>query len=199
MGVFGAASMPFIAGVALLGSAILHIVCFISPNWANDGTQSLGLWRYGKCREPGFQNCYKHDHVDTQLKDWFLVVRAMSCLAVIGLSLPLVILPVYMYIALGMYYRRMMAFMSFCSIMATLTIAAAVVVFVIGATDKGWSLEWCFIVEIIAGLFAFIGFVVFLAVLLTRRPAGLKPTYYPSTIHVDPDKPKLYLVQTEPY
>ncbi|XP_060083722.1 uncharacterized protein LOC132562962 [Ylistrum balloti] len=199
MGVLGAASMPFIAGVALLGSAILHIVCFIAPNWANDGTQSLGLWRYGKCRDPDFHNCYKHDHVDTQLEDWFQVVRAMGCLAVICLSLPLVILPVYMYIALGMYYRRMMGFLAFCSFLATLSIAAGVVIFVVGATDEGWSLEWCFIVDIVAGVFAFIGFVVLLAVLLTRRPADLKPTYYPSTIHVDPAKPKLYLVQTEPY
>lgn len=47
--------------------------------------------------------------------DWLHAVRALECCAVIFVSLPLVILPVYMYVALGMYYRCVMGTMcAFC-------------------------------------------------------------------------------------
>ena len=50
---------------------------------------------------------------------WLHVVRAFECASVVCVSIPLVILPVYMYIALGMYYKCMMGCMSLLSILSS--------------------------------------------------------------------------------
>lgn len=60
-GGFGAASLPLISAIALLVGAILLILGFASPYWANDGTYYRGLWRYGRCVNAGSRDCYHYD------------------------------------------------------------------------------------------------------------------------------------------
>ena len=50
---------------------------------------------------------------------WLHVVRAFECAAVACISIPLVILPMYMYIALGMKYKCMMGWMSLLTILSS--------------------------------------------------------------------------------
>ena len=50
--------------------------------------------------------------------DWLKVVRGFESLGVIFMALPLVILPVYMYVSLGLYYRSMMISMCLSSFLS---------------------------------------------------------------------------------
>lgn len=62
--VFGAASLPMIACIALLAAVIFEILGFATTSWSNDGTHDVGLWRYGKCYRPAHYDCVKYDHVE---------------------------------------------------------------------------------------------------------------------------------------
>ena len=62
MGGVGAVAMPLIACIALLAGAILIVLGFAAPSWANDGTHYVGLWRYGRCVRPeNIEACYQYD------------------------------------------------------------------------------------------------------------------------------------------
>jgi hypothetical protein len=43
----------------------------------------------------------------------------------------------------------------------------------------------------------FIGFLVLLISMISKRPAGITEPYYPTTIYVDPKKNKLYTIRLE--
>jgi hypothetical protein len=60
-GGFGAASLPLISSIALLAGAVLIILGFAAPYWANDGVNYVGLWRYGKCMNPNSKDCYVYE------------------------------------------------------------------------------------------------------------------------------------------
>lgn len=60
-GGFGAASLPLISAIALLAGAVLLILGFATPNWANDGVHYVGLWRYGRCVNEDSRDCYHYD------------------------------------------------------------------------------------------------------------------------------------------
>ena len=61
----GGASLPFIACVALLASAVLLVISFASPYWAHDPVQDrhMGLWRYASCRNVD-RDCRLYDLVE---------------------------------------------------------------------------------------------------------------------------------------
>ena len=59
-------------------------------------------------------NYYFKNHVFFPT-DWLKVVRGFESLGVIFMALPLVILPVYTYVSLGLYYRSMMISMCLSS------------------------------------------------------------------------------------
>ena len=65
-GGFGAASLPLISAIALLVGAVFLILGFAAPNWAFDGTYSVGLWRYGRCEESVHVKCYAQDQPSLQ-------------------------------------------------------------------------------------------------------------------------------------
>ena len=60
-GGFGAASLPLISSIALLAGAVLIILGFAAPYWADDGDNYVGLWRYGKCSNPDSKDCYVYE------------------------------------------------------------------------------------------------------------------------------------------
>jgi hypothetical protein len=61
---FGAASMPMMACIALLIAAIFQILGFAAPYWAFDGTYDVGLWRIARCTSSYHIGCYRQDHVE---------------------------------------------------------------------------------------------------------------------------------------
>lgn len=61
---FGAASMPMMACIALLIGAIFQILGFAAPYWAFDGTYDVGLWRLARCKSSYHIGCYREDHVE---------------------------------------------------------------------------------------------------------------------------------------
>lgn len=197
-GGFGAASLPLISSIALLAGAVLIILGFAAPFWHNDGVHYVGLWRYGQCVNPDFKDCYHYDQPSLRhIPDWLHAARALECCAVIFVSLPLVILPVYMYVALGMYYRCVMGTMCVFCLMSTMTGIAGVVVYGINLSDNSWDVGWSLICVIVGCACVFIGFLVLLVSMVAKRPAGITEPYFPTTIYVDPKKNKLYTIRLE--
>lgn len=197
-GGFGAASLPLISSIALLAGAILIIIGFAAPYWANDGNNYVGLWRYGKCSKPEYWDCYKYDQPSFgNVPDWLHAVRAMESLAIIFVSLPLVILPVYMYVALGMYYRCMMGTMCVFTLLCVACGIAGVIVYGVNISNNNWKVSWSLICVIIGCAAVFIGFLVLLVSMLSKRPEGITQPYYPTTIYVDPKKNKLYTIRLD--
>ncbi|KAH3874765.1 uncharacterized protein LOC127870458 [Dreissena polymorpha] len=195
---FGAASLPLISAIALLAGALLIILGFAAPYWANDGTHYVGLWRYGRCVKDDIIGCYALDQPSfRRIPDWLHAVRALECVAVACVSIPLVILPVYMYVALGMYYRCMMGTMCLFALMSTLTGIAGVIVYGINLTNNGWDIAWSMICVIIGSAIVFIGFLILLISMVSKRPSTIHQPFYPSTIYVDPYKNKLYTIRLE--
>lgn len=195
---FGAAAMPLIASIALLAGAILIILGFATPSWAFDGTNYVGLWRYGNCLEDGYIKCYHYDQPSfTTVPTWLHLVRAFECASVVCIAIPLVILPVYMYIALGMYYKCMLGWMSLLSILSTIFGVVGVIIYGVNLNDLNWDMGWSLIVVVVGCAMVFIGFLVLVVALVTKRPADIKERFYPSTLYVDPDKNVLYTITNE--
>lgn len=195
---FGGAALPLISCIALLAGAILIILGFATPSWAFDGDNYVGLWRYGNCKESGYRECYHYDQPSfTLVPTWLHVVRAFECASVVCVSIPLVILPVYMYIALGMYYKCMMGCMSLLSILSTVFGVVGVIIYGVNMNDQGWEMAWSFVVVIVGCALVFIGFMVLVVALVTKRPEGIKESFYPATLYVDPEKNVLYTISVE--
>ena len=72
---------------------------------------------------------------------------------------------------------------------------AGVAVFTWKATYAGLNIKWCVITCVVAAVFSFVACFVLIATVISKRPKDLKPTYYPSELHVDPNKPRVYAVQ----
>ncbi|KAL4237973.1 hypothetical protein ACF0H5_002683 [Mactra antiquata] len=197
-GGFGAASFPLISAIALLAGAVLLILGFATPNWAFDGTHYVGLWRYGRCASENYEDCYHYDQPSLiHVPDWLHIVRALECCAVIFVAFPLVILPVYMYVALGMKYRCMMGTMCLLTLLSVGTGLAGVIIYGINLNSNGWDLAWSMICVVVGCAMIFIGFLVLLVSMLSKRPEGITEPYYPTTILVDPNKNKLYTIRLE--
>ncbi|WAR18711.1 hypothetical protein MAR_000549 [Mya arenaria] len=197
-GGFGAASLPLISAIALLVGAVFLILGFAAPNWANDGVHHVGLWRYGRCVLDTHKGCYAQDQPSIEgVPVWLHVVRALECTAVILVSIPLVILPVYMYVALGMYYRCMMGTMSAMCLFSAITGIIGVIVYSVNMTKNGWTIEWALIMSIVGSAIIFIGFLVLLVSMISKRPESVREPWYPTTIYVDPKKNRLYTIQLE--
>ncbi|KAK3093445.1 hypothetical protein FSP39_015802 [Pinctada imbricata] len=193
----GAASLPFISCIALLAAAILQILGVAASNWSHDGTFYVGLWRRGLCMRPLHVDCYRDDHVEYFTQPWLHAVRGLECLGVVFIAVPLVVLPVYMYIALGLYYKCMMITMCVSSFLAAVSIIIGVSIYAVKVTTQDWSVEWCVFVCIVACGCAFIAFLVLLVAVISKRPPGLKEVHVHTEIYVDPNKPKLYTI--DPY
>ncbi|XP_046334297.1 uncharacterized protein LOC124116815 [Haliotis rufescens] len=192
--VFGAAAIPFIACIALLLAESLQILSFAAPYWASDQFGSFGLWRHVKCVGGSNIDCYQYEypwHVDV----WLNAVRAMESIAIIFIAIPLVVMPVYIYVALGLYYRCVLLTMTVFALLASLCNISGVVVYgvTIGQTPD-WAVGWCLIVCIIGAGFDFIGFLVLLIAAI-NKPNFSPERFTTSGYYVDHDSNKLYAVE----
>ncbi|CAG5132536.1 unnamed protein product [Candidula unifasciata] len=198
-GVLGAASIPFIACVTLLMAMILQVLSFAAPFWAYDNNGDFGLWRKYLClaANGGSPNndlgCYKQDH-PWYIGDWLDAVRAMESLAIIFWAIPLVIIPVYIYVALGLYYRCLLGTMTaltllgaICNLIGFLVYAAQI------AKNDTWFAGWCFILCIIADAFGFLSFVI-LVIATCKKPEFTLDQYYTSGYFIHPERDELYII-----
>lgn len=170
--VIGAASLPLIATIALIAAAVCQVLAFGCASWGYDGTRFLyvGLWRDGNCNKPDHKECFQRDHVEYFAEDWLKAVRGLECLALIFLALPLVVLPVYMYVALGLYYRCMLGSMAICCLLSAVCCLAGVIVYGVQVTSMDWDTSWCLWVAIVGAGGAFIAFLILTIATLTKRP-----------------------------
>ena len=72
-----------------------------------------------------------------------------------------------------------------------------VIVYGVNMNDQGWEMAWSFLVVIVGCALVFIGFLVLVVALVTKRPESLKESFYPTTLYVDPDKNVLYTISVE--
>lgn len=74
---------------------------------------------------------------------------------------------------------------------------AGVIIYGINLNKNGWEVAWSLICVIVGCACVFIGFLVLLVSMISKRPAGITEPYYPTTIYVDPKKNKLYTIRLE--
>lgn len=194
---YGPVAFPLMGCLVLLISAIFLVLSFASPFWAFDGLRHRGLWRLGECGS-GHVDCWRADQMH-YYPVWLYVVQAFECVAIIFISLPLVVIPIYMYVAVGLKYKLMMGLTAICSGIATICIFIGVITYGTQATQEkrsgsdqeGWDLMWCFIVNIVAGAVALIGLIVFIIAFIKKKPPFKE--YY-STPIVEGPAPQVYAI-----
>ncbi|XP_029642793.1 uncharacterized protein LOC115217289 [Octopus sinensis] len=117
MGKFNGLGIPFFGCAMLLLANIFFVLAFASPFWLTfDGSpdNSQGLWRKRRCLIQG--TCYQFDIVGS-LETYLDAVRGLMCLAIMLLPIPVVVVPIYLYVSSMIYYRRIMAMSAiFCLI-----------------------------------------------------------------------------------
>ncbi|KAL8583830.1 hypothetical protein ACOMHN_040299 [Nucella lapillus] len=198
--VFGNAAIPLIGCVALLAGETLTILSFASPYWASVGQEYFGLWRVARCdpgsTAPGRQDCKRWDMLWNG-EDWQLATRGLESLAIIFFAIPLIVLPVYIYVALGLYYRCTLFLMTLSAFLGTLSNIAGVVVYGVKiGSNEGWKLGWCLIVCIIGGALGLIAAII-LIIATINKPEFQPERYFNSGFYVDQDKNRLYVVESD--
>ncbi|ESO82998.1 hypothetical protein LOTGIDRAFT_236912 [Lottia gigantea] len=190
----GAAALPFIACVALLAALILHVLSFASPYWAySDGVGHFGLWRYAECLLDDIKDCYRYDmHWDAPT--YLDAIRALECLTLIFWCVPMMIVPVYIYVALGLRYKCLLGCMALSILVGAICNVIGAIIFGVQIGTNDWQLGWCLIVCIVGGALGFVSFVV-MAIATFNRPDFAIERHYPSGFYVDPYKNKLYVVE----
>ncbi|XP_061173881.1 uncharacterized protein LOC133182990 [Saccostrea echinata] len=198
---FGAASLPMMACIALLIGAIFQILGFAAPYWAFDGTYDVGLWRLARCQFSYHVHCYRQDHVEYFTSDWLKVVRAFESLGIIFMVLPLIIIPVYMYVSLGLYYKFMMMCTCVSSLASALSIIIGVSVYSVNVTLNDWEISWCLYICIVAFVATLLAFLILIVAACSKRPPELKQIMVPdhSTLHVHPTKPRFVMIADYSY
>ncbi|CAL1537326.1 unnamed protein product [Lymnaea stagnalis] len=195
-GVLGAASIPFIGCVSLLACMVLQILAFAAPFWAYSPTADIGLWRRTNCiDENGVSGCYRTDHMWYFYTEWLDAVRAMEALAIIFWAIPLVILPVYIYVSLGLYYMCTMMTMSVFTILGCVCNLIGIIIF--GAKigeNSDWKTGWCLVLCVIACGLGIAAFVLFL-IACCKKPQFDPDTYYISGLFVGPEDEQIYVIE----
>ncbi|KAH9519548.1 hypothetical protein Btru_002991 [Bulinus truncatus] len=128
--------------------------------------------------------------------EWIDAVRAMESLTLIFWALPLVIVPVYIYVALGLYYTCTLGTMTAFTLLGAITNIIGVIIF--GANigeNSDWKTGWCLIVCVIACGLGVIAFIVF-AIACCQRPVFAPERHYISEFNLDRDKNKLYVIES---
>lgn len=170
MGQFRGIGLPFFGCFTLLAGNIFLILGFASPYWLSEEgspAASRGLWRERRCQISG--GCYLYDIVK-HYGTYFDAVRGLMCLAIIFLATPLVVLPIYMYVAGEHFYRRTMTSAAVLALLSALCIFISVIVFASLASEKSNYLDWSFYMIVVSGALATFSFIVFLVAALTGRP-----------------------------
>jgi hypothetical protein len=191
-----AASIPFFGCTTLLIAMVLQVLSYAAPFWAYDKNGDFGLWRKYTCitvdgdGSASDLGCYKQDH-PWYIGGWLNAVRAMESLAIILWAVPLVVLPIYIYVALGLHYRCMLGTMTALTLLAAICNLIGFLIYAAKIADNAsWSTGWCFILCVIADGFGFLSFVIFL-ISTCSRPTFNVDNYYPSEYFVHPE---LYII-----
>lgn len=172
MGQFGGIGLPFFGCAILLVGNIFLVLGFATPYWVSDDritTTSRGLWRERRCLSSG--GCYVFDIV----KDYGMylsAVRGLLCLAIIFMATPLVVLPIYMYLAGSDFFRRTMSTAALLSLLAAVCIFVAVIIYASCISDQSTYLNWSFYMVVVSGAMATFCFIVFLVTALTVKPVS---------------------------
>ncbi|RUS77102.1 hypothetical protein EGW08_015139 [Elysia chlorotica] len=199
-GILGAGSIPFIGCVVLLVAIFLHILAFASPAWASDDYGKFGLWRTHDdyCTNPNlrFYNTPCRYWADNwEDADWFKAVQALEMITIIFWVWPLIILPVYIYVAMGLYYKCLMGTMTAFTFLGAATNIAGLIIFGIEIeTTSNLSHNWCLPVCAAGGLLGFLAFIIFLVACL-NRPKFVHEQHFLSGFYADPDKNRMYVVE----
>ncbi|KAK3712670.1 hypothetical protein RRG08_058572 [Elysia crispata] len=196
----GAASIPFIGCVTLMLALTLHILSFAMPFWAADDVGDFGLWRVRRCipvLQPGQLDdevCYQWDH-PWKTSDWLKIVQALESFTILLWVIPVVVIPVYIYVALGLYYRCFLGTMTTITIVGVASSGAGVIIFGIRIADSSQlSLRWCLPVCAAGSGLGFIAFIIFLIAVL-NRPKFKHDRHFVSGFYVDPDRDRMYVVE----
>ncbi|XP_064607005.1 uncharacterized protein LOC135471634 [Liolophura sinensis] len=172
---FGRSALPLTACAASLIAAILLVLSYASPYWSSDAIYSHGLWRRTGCRSLA---CWNYDYYH-HVPPWLKAVRAMETMAVIVLSLPVVVVPIYLYASHGLYYRTMNLIAAGMCLASGIFIIIGVIIYgSFAMATMGRDLGWCFVVCLISGIICILAFLLFLVAAIVRRPP--KPVYYAS-------------------
>lgn len=213
-GAFGAAAIPLMGCVTLLTAEILTILAMAAPFWATFTSSDaqfcisppckywLGLWRKTSCNwgSTGVsrEDCSRWDHPYFHA-DWHHAVQGLESLAVIFFAIPLIVLPVYIYVALGLYYRSLMGTMAVSVLIGTGCNIAGVIVFGVKiGSESSWNYSWCLIVCVIGGGLGLIAFIIILIATI-NKPEFAAEKYFASGqsgFYVDRDRNRLYVVET---
>lgn len=201
-GVLGSGSIPFFGCVVLLIAMILHVLAFALPQWAKDNEGTFGLWTtnrdYCGGKNPKSVECQRfNDHwSDT---DRFRASQALECLTIIFWAFPLIIIPVYLYIALGLHYRIMLGLMACLTLLGAVCNIIGVIIFGVEIEDSSeLSVRWCLPVCAAGGCVGFLAFFAYFVAALSR-PNFNQDQHYLSGFYVDPYKNRMYVVEsTEP-
>ncbi|XP_059141840.1 uncharacterized protein LOC131929578 [Physella acuta] len=193
----GAASIPFIACISLLAAMVLQILSFAAPYWAYSNTEDIGLWRRTNCvQRNGVSGCYRTDHLWYYYTEWIDAVRAMEALTIIFWAIPLIVLPVYIYVALGLYYRCTIGTMTVLTILGAITNLIGVIIF--GAKigeNSAWRASWSLILCVIACGLGIVAFVFLLIACCKKPPKFIVASHFHSAFYVDPDRNRMYVVE----
>lgn len=71
------------------------------------------------------------------------------------------------------------------------------IVYATNMSENDWELGWSLLCVIVGCACVFIGFLILLVSMISKRPASVTEPYYPTTIFVDPKKNKLYTIRLE--
>lgn len=117
------------------------------------------------------------------------------------MALPLVIIPVYMYVSLGLYYRFMMTSMCVSSLISALSIIIGVSVYSVNITLSDWDVSWCLFVCIVAFVATLIAFLILVVAACSNCPPELKQVIVPdpTTIYIHPTKQRFVMIADYSY
>ncbi|XP_067681799.1 uncharacterized protein [Haliotis asinina] len=201
--------LPLVACGVLLVAECLQILSFAASFWAWDSSGSLGLWRRWWCLNGPHMGCIHFNYpwnlkgldggsvwqsCNTNINNevfcapfhWLNAVRGLESVAIICVAIPLVVMPVYIYVSVGLYHRCFLFTMAAFTLLAAVSNIVGVIVYgvALGARQE-WAVGWCLFVCLIGGLFDIAGFII----LLTA--AFLKPDIPPQKF---PESTSFYVV-----
>lgn len=197
----------------MLAAETLTIIAMASPFWATFSSADerfctsppckywIGLWRKTSCEwgstGVGREDCSRWDHPYIHA-DWHHAVQGLESLAVIFFAVPLIVLPVYIYVALGLYFRCLMACMVLSVLLGTCCNIAGVIVFGVRiGVENSWSYSWCLIVCVVGGGLGLIAFIILLIATINKPTFSPSNKYFASGFYVERDRNRLYVIETD--
>ncbi|XP_048249127.1 uncharacterized protein LOC124116822 isoform X2 [Haliotis rufescens] len=211
--------LPLLACIALLLAEILQILSFAAPFWAWDSSASFGLWRRLSCLRGSHDGCIQFNYpwhlrgldggsvwrsCNANIKNevfcapfhWLNNVRGLESVAIICAAIPLVVMPVYVYVSMGLYHRCFLITMAVFTLVAALCNIVGVIVYgvAIGARLE-WTVGWCLFVCVIGGVLDIVGFIILLIATFVKPKIPPQTFQRATSLYVNRDTNKLYAME----